>query len=34
MIITKTPLRMSFFGRGTDLPVYYALCLMLEEEFV
>jgi Predicted kinase related to galactokinase and mevalonate kinase len=25
MIITKTPMRISFFGGGTDLPVYYKL---------
>ena len=23
MIITKTPLRISFIGGGTDLPAYY-----------
>ena len=24
MIITRTPLRMSFFGGGTDFPEYYS----------
>ena len=23
MIITKTPFRMSFFGGGTDMPVFF-----------
>jgi D-glycero-alpha-D-manno-heptose-7-phosphate kinase len=26
MVITSTPLRISFFGGGTDYPVWYCQC--------